>query len=82
MDQPFILRNEKMNCRSEGKLFFFQSNQPLKTVYFNIDPSAGCAYLYFIKDGAFYYFPVNTTVIALLQATRKFTKEVENQGAD
>ncbi len=77
IDQPFILRNEKMNCRSEGKLFFFQKNQALKTVYFNTASSADCTYLYFIKDGAFYYFPVNPHVLALLKAHKKLSKEVE-----
>ncbi len=77
IDQPFILRNQIMNCRSAGKLFFFQKNQPLKTIYFNTNTASGCAFLYFIKDGAFYYFPVNSTVIALLQATQKRTNEVE-----
>jgi hypothetical protein len=58
-----------MKCRSEGKVFFFKGTQELKTVYFNTQgasanpgdrsPQANgdCAYMYFIKDGGFYYFP-------------------------
>lgn len=93
LDRMFILRNEVMPCRSEGKLFFFKGEQELKTVYFNTQslvnvptnfkpnsttPSTSstnsksqssdrdCAYMYFIKDGAFYYFPIQAATTELL----------------
>lgn len=93
LDRMFILRNEVMPCRSEGKLFFFKGEQELKTVYFNtqslvnvpsnfkpnsttqstssansISQSSDwdCAYMYFIKDGAFYYFPIQSATTELL----------------
>lgn len=78
LDQLFLLRTEVMNCRSEGKIFFFKGKQELKTVYFNTQGvtaksgvrapqvSANCAYMYFIKDGSFYYFPIQPETSALL----------------
>jgi hypothetical protein len=57
LDQLFLLRTEVIKCRSEGKIFFFKGTQELKTVYFNTQANGDCAYMYFIKDGGFYYFP-------------------------
>lgn len=68
-----------MKCRSEGKIFFFKGKQELKTVYFNtqgVSTNSGdrsqqangdCAYMYFIKDGGFYYFPIQPETAALLR---------------
>jgi|GEM_PF-3540673 len=82
LDQLFILRTEVMKCRSEGKIFFFKGTQELKTVYFNTQgvsttpsdrsPQANgdCAYMYFIKDGGFYYFPIQPETAALLQSLK------------
>ena len=67
LDQLFILRTEVMKCRSEGKIFFFKGTQELKTVYFNTQANGDCAYMYFIKDGGFYYFQVQPETAALLR---------------
>lgn len=67
LDQLFLLRTEVMKCRSEGKIFFFKGTQELKTVYFNTQANGDCAYLYFIKDGGFYYFPIQPATAALLR---------------
>lgn len=77
LDQLFLLRTEVMKCRSEGKIFFFKGTQELKTVYFNTQGASknpgettqangNCAYMYFIKDGGFYYFPIQPETAALL----------------
>ena len=79
LDQLFLLRTEVMKCRSEGKIFFFKGKQELKTVYFNTQgvstkpdertpqTNSDCAYMYFIKDGSFYYFPIQPETAALLR---------------
>jgi hypothetical protein len=67
LDQLFLLRTEVMKCRSEGKIFFFKGTQELKTVYFNTQANGDCAYMYFIKDGGFYYFQVQPETAALLR---------------
>ena len=78
LDKLFVMRNEVMNCRSEGKLFFFKGEQELKTVYFNTGANAkadasnneNCTFLYFIKDGGFYYLSIDTATIALLKSLK------------
>ena len=81
LDQLFLLRTEVMKCRSEGKIFFFKGTQELKTVYFNTQGASknpgettqangNCAYMYFIKDGGFYYFPIQPETAALLQSLK------------
>lgn len=81
LDQLFSFRTDVLNCRSEGKLFFFKGGQELKTVYFNTGDKAqaikeklpkadNCAFLYFIKDGGFYYLPIDAATIALLKSLK------------
>lgn len=78
LDQLFSFRTEVLNCKSEGKLFFFKDGQEMKTVYFNtggkaqaiktkLPKEADCAFMYFIKDGAFIYMPIQSETVALLQ---------------
>ncbi len=67
LDQLFLLRTEVMKCRSEGKIFFFKGTQELKTVYFSTQANGDCAYMYFIKDGGFYYFQIQPATAALLR---------------
>jgi hypothetical protein len=57
VNQPVEQWNELKNCRSEGKIFLYGKNDPLKTVYFSTRCDS-CCYLYFIKDGTFFYFPL------------------------
>lgn len=83
LDKLFVLRNEVMNCRSEGKMFFFKGEQELKTVYFNTGGNAkagasnneNCRFLYFIKDGGFYYVPVNAEIAAMLNKLKPMSKK-------
>lgn len=89
LDKLFVMRNEVLNCRSEGKLFFFKGEQELKTVYFNTGANAkagarnyeNCTFLYFIKDGGFYYVPVDAEIATLLNKLKPMAKKpvaVEN----
>lgn len=83
LDKLFVLRNDVMNCRSEGKMFFFKGEQELKTVYFNTGANAkadasnneNCRFLYFIKDGGFYYVPVDSEIAALLNKLKPMAKK-------
>ena len=70
LDQLFLLRTEVMKCRSEGKIFFFKGTQELKTVYFSTQANGDCAYMYFIKDGGFYYFQIQPATAALLRTIK------------
>ena len=58
LNQPFEQLKKIKKCRSEGKLYLFAGQEPLKTIYFSTRCDS-CCYLYFIKDGAFLYFPLS-----------------------
>ena len=57
LNQPFQQLNENKPCRSEGKIYLYQKAESAKTIYFSTRCDS-CCYLYFIKDGAFLYFPM------------------------
>ena len=57
-------------CRSQGKLQLFMRGDPVKTVYY-ADKDGGCKYLYFIKDGLFYYFDIGNEFRKYLAEVRK-----------
>jgi hypothetical protein len=59
------------DCRSEGKIFLFHKTEPVKTIYFSTRCTLGCCYLYFIKDGYFYYFPLLEETALMLKEKRK-----------
>lgn len=58
LEQPFVKLNAVKDCRSEGKIYMFDREGPLKTIYFSTRCDS-CCYLYFIKSGAFLYFPLS-----------------------
>ncbi len=57
-------------CRSQGKLQLFVNDNPVKTVYY-ADKEGGCKYLYFIRDGLFYYFETGIEFNGYLAEVRK-----------
>lgn len=60
---PVEQRSEVKKCRSEGKIYAFgkQKEEPLKTIYFSTRCDT-CCYLYYIKEGVFYYSPLSTSL--------------------
>lgn len=73
LNEPFDERGEVRPCRSEGKLYLFAGGDPLKTVYFSTRGD-GCSYLYFIRNGLFYYFPLTAGFREKLSAARQLKK--------
>ena len=53
----FSIQEQARACRSEGKIHLYSKNEPLKTLYFS-RAGARCNYIYFIRNGNFYYFPL------------------------
>jgi hypothetical protein len=58
MDKNFQVQPTARTCRSNGKLFFYGAGNELKTVYFATQ-GKDCSYLYYIKNGMFYYFTID-----------------------
>lgn len=73
LNLPFEERDEVKACRSEGKIFLYNKEQTLKTVYFS-NRCDSCCYLYYIQDGAFLYFPISTATSASLSQLRLKSK--------
>jgi hypothetical protein len=73
LNQPFEKRNEVKNCRSEGKIFLYDEEKPLKTIYFS-NRCDSCCYLYYIQDGAFLYFPISSATSTALSFKKQKSK--------
>ena len=69
LEQPFETVNEVKKCRSEGKIYLLGRQESLKTIYFSTRGDS-CTYLYFIKDGAFFYFPLSENFKSILAIHR------------
>ncbi len=74
MDTSFQVQPAPRTCRSNGKMFFYSKGKEAKTVYFATQGN-GCSYLYYIKNGLFYYFTINTSAENLLKALKEKTIE-------
>jgi hypothetical protein len=72
LDMSFDER-ESVNrqCRSEGKIILYKGEEPIKTLYFSMRCNSACCYLYFIKNGMFYYFPLQEATARLLEEGKK-----------
>lgn len=68
--QPASQFTEAKKCRSEGKIYMLNNGEPVKTLYFSTR-SEDCSYLYFIKDGLFYYFSATENLKKQLSEYRK-----------
>jgi hypothetical protein len=67
---PFEKRDSIKDCRSEGKLYLYDKKQEaIKTVYFSTRCDT-CCYLYFIKEGAFYYSKLSDPFKRTLQENK------------
>jgi len=73
LEQAFETRNSSMNCRSEGKIYLYRELEPVKTVYFSTRCDT-CCYIYFIKDGAFLYFPLSDNLKRSLKENKANSK--------
>lgn len=58
-------------CRSEGKIIAYRNNEPIKTLYFSTRCKTDCCYLYFIKNGVFYYFEMPEKLATAINGQKK-----------
>jgi hypothetical protein len=67
-------REQVKPCRSEGKIYAYRNQEPVKTVYFSTRCDT-CCYLYYIKDGAFYYHTLSSALRSTLTDLKKQSRE-------
>jgi hypothetical protein len=69
--QPFREYQAVKDCRSEGKAYLFKkgNDNPLQTIYFSTRCDS-CCYVYFIKNGKFYYMNMTDELAVQLQQAR------------
>lgn len=72
---PVEQRSEIKKCRSEGKIYAFgkQTGEPLKTIYFSTRCDT-CCYIYFIKEGVFYYSPLSMNLKNKLKENKALSR--------
>lgn len=71
LDQPFQEYSRVKECRSEGKMYLFQQgiDDPLQTIYFSTRCDS-CCYVYYIKNGQFYYMNMTDDLSQQLKSLR------------
>lgn len=72
MDTSFQVQPSPRTCRSNGKMFFYSNGKEAKTVYFATQGN-DCSYLYYIKNGLFYYFTITASAEKLLKELKEKT---------
>lgn len=75
LDQPFEVREKVKPCRSEGKIYLFKDNNPVKTVYFSTRCDT-CCYVYMINNGNFMYFNMTEGFRNVLIKNKKLSKKI------
>lgn len=72
--QPVEQWNTVKDCRSEGKIYVLKGEEILKTVYFSTRCDT-CCYVYYIKEGAFYYTPLSADLKQQLADNKQLSRE-------
>jgi len=61
LSKPFAKFEKVKNCRSEGKVWCYSKGSIFQTVSFSTR-CTDCCFVYFIKDGYFFYTPLDTAL--------------------
>lgn len=74
LTKPFTKFEKVKNCRSEGKVWCFINGNIFQTVSFATQCSSSCCFIYFIRDGYFFYTPLDTTLSQKLVSIKALSK--------
>ena len=74
LTKPFTKFEKVKKCRSEGKVWCFSNGNIFQTVSFATQCSSSCCYIYFIRDGYFFYTPLDTTLSQKLVSIKALSK--------
>ena len=66
-------------CRSEGKVWMFTKGKIFQTIYFAYTKDT-CQFIYLIKDGFFYYMPIEPRLAAILKRIKGLAINPDNPG--
>ena len=78
LQQPFTKLEKVKNCRSEGKVWCYSKGAIFQTVYFSTRCN-DCCFIYLIRDGFFFYMPLDTSLSAPLGELKLLSKEVKSE---
>lgn len=80
LDKPFSEQQQVRNCRSEGKMYLFERGgiDPLQTIYFATSCDT-CCYLYYIRNGSFYYFELDKATQNILLSNKTKAKKLSGK---
>lgn len=81
LNQSFEEYMEVKECRSEGKIYLYKNNDPVKTLYFSTRCNT-CCHLYYIKNGMFYYMEINPHLSELLHVYKASAIKPEKSTSD
>lgn len=70
-------KEQRNSCRGEGKIWCYTKGKITQTLYFTT-VGKDCEKLYLIKDGFFYYSPIDAELVQWLQRWKPLASEPEN----
>ncbi len=73
--QPTERLEKVKKCRSEGKIWCFTKGEIFQTLYFS-DFGGECSFLFFIKNGLFYYCKLQSNFKQIIKNTKALSKEI------
>lgn len=74
--KPFAKFEKVKSCRSEGKVWCYSKGSIFQTVAFSTRCN-DCCFIYFIKDGYFFYTPLDTALSKRLAVLKSLSKSDE-----
>jgi hypothetical protein len=76
LGQNFQKQDTLRVCRSEGKIHCFDKGKIFQTIFFASQP-AGCSHAYIIREGFYYYVPLDSAWASAIPAWKQNAAEVE-----
>ena len=73
LSKPFTKFEQVKQCRSEGKIWCYSQGSIFQTVSFSTRCN-DCCFVYFIKDGYFFYTPLDSSFAQRLAVLKSLSK--------
>lgn len=74
---PSVVLEKPRPCFSEGKIIIPRGGDVFKVIYFSRAGEASCNYIYDIRDGVFYYYPLSGEMVSWLNDFEPRAKKVQ-----